>query len=200
MSRTQTSPTLSPSPLPDDLATCQQMIRELLATLCEQRQDNEQLRTRLDQLLRRLYGPRAERFDPNQALLFADLNTPAEPTPAPPAPEPPTTQDQSTTKRKGHGRKPLPKHLRREPVHYTLTEAERLCPCCGLLRQEIGTAVTEQLDYQPASLFVVEHVQHSYACAACQGEVVRADKGPQPIPKGVPGPGLLAFVTVSKYA
>lgn len=201
MSGTQSPPTaLANPPLPDNLVVCQQMIRELLATLCEQRQDNEQLRARIDQLLRRLYGPRAERFDPNQPLLFADLDTPAEATPTAPEPAPPAAEEDQRTKRKGHGRKQLPAHLRRERIDYTLTEAERICPCCGKLRHEIGTDVTEQLDYQPASLFVVEHVQHAYACAACQGEVIRADKAPQPIPKGLPGPGLLAYVAVSKHA
>ena len=107
------------------------MIRELLATLREQRQDNEQLRSRLDQLLRRLYGPRAERFDPNQPLLFPDVNTP---TPEAPPPVPSATAQDKTTKRQGHGRQQLPKHLRRERIDYTLTEAERACPCCGQLR------------------------------------------------------------------
>jgi transposase len=201
MSGTQTPPiALANPPLPDDLAVCQQMIRELLASLREQRQDNEQLRARIDRLLRRLYGPRAEHFDPNQPLLFADLNTPAEATPTAPTLAPPAPEADQKTKRKGHGRKQLPSHLRRERIEYTLTEAERICPCCGKLRHEIGTDVTEQLDYQPASLFVVEHVQHAYACAACQGEVIRADKLPQPIPKGLPGPGLLAYVVVSKQA
>ncbi len=60
------------APLPDDLVTCQRMIRELLDSLRQSRQDNEQLRHRLDLLLRRLYGPRAERVDPNQPSLFAD--------------------------------------------------------------------------------------------------------------------------------
>jgi transposase len=198
MSRTHTPATpLANTPLPDDLTVCQQMIRELLATLHEQRQDNEQLRARLDQLLRRVYGPRAERFDPNQPLLFPDANTPA---PQAPAPTPPAAAEQKTAKRQGHGRQQLPKHLRRERIDYTLTEAERACPCCGQLRHEIGSNVTEQLDYQPASLFVIEHVQHTYACAACQGQVHRADKLPQPIAKGLPGPGLLAYVVVSKHA
>src|SRR5207244_11599350 len=161
---------------------------------------NALVRRRVDRLLRRRYGPRAERFDPNQPLLFADLNTPADATPTAPAPAPPAAEEDQRTKRKGHGRKQLPPHLRRGRIDYTLTEAERICPCCGKLRHEIGTDVTEQLDYQPASLFVIEHVQHAYACAACQGEVSRADKLPQPIPKGLPGPGLLAYVVVSKHA
>src|SRR5262249_52382971 len=50
-------------PLPEDLAVCQQMIRELLASLHAAEQDNAHLRQRLDALLRRLYGPKAERLD-----------------------------------------------------------------------------------------------------------------------------------------
>jgi transposase len=199
----QAHPTLIPpanTPLPDDLTVCQQMIRELLATLREQRQDNDQLRARLDLLLRRLYGPRAERFNPNQLLLFAEgLPAPQTP-PTPPPPEDDAAASERQRQRTGHGRKQLPKHLRRERLDYRLTDAERACPCCGELRHEIGTHVTEQLDYQPASLFVVEHVQHAYACAKCQGEVLRAGKLPSPIPKGLPGPGLLAYVVVSKQA
>jgi transposase len=56
------------------------------------------------------------------------------------------------------------------------------------------------LDYQPASLFVVEHVRCKYACLHCQEHVSTADKPVQPIDKGLPGPGLLAHVIVSKYA
>src|SRR5947209_7402156 len=142
--------TSSTPPLPDDIDLLKQMIRELLATLQEQRQDNAQLRARLDLLLRRLYGPRAERFDPNQALLFADLNDPVPPQLAPPLP----AADQPASRRqRGHGRKGLPKHLRRERIDYTLSGPELLCPCCGAARRPIGTTISEQLDYEPASLF-----------------------------------------------
>jgi transposase len=197
MDASSTAPSLPATAcLPDDLDLLKQMIQELLATLHAQRQDNVQLRARLDQLLRRLYGPRAERFDPDQLLLFAD-GAAAAPSPGPPASDP-AAAAAPAAKRRGHGRQQLPAHLRRERIDYTLTEAERICACCGHLRQEIGTTVTEQLDYQPASLFVVAHVQHAYACAACQGEVVRADKTPAPLAKGLPGPGLLAYVVVNK--
>ena len=53
------------APLPDDPAVLKQMIRELLDLLRQTRHENEQLQHRLDLLLRRLYGPRTERFDPN---------------------------------------------------------------------------------------------------------------------------------------
>src|SRR5215469_15209763 len=59
--------------LPDDLATLKRMVLELLASLHERDRDIEGLRHRLDLLLRRLYGPRGERIDPNQLLLFAEM-------------------------------------------------------------------------------------------------------------------------------
>jgi transposase len=187
-----------PERLPDDVVFLKKLIVELQDTLLEKQQDNLQLRDRLDQLLRRLYGPRAERYDPNQPLLFPDLSAPAEPAVAP-TPSPTLPNPQAKDKKSGHGRKTLPKNLRRERIDYTLSTAERLCPCCGELRHEIGVDISNQLDYQPASLFVVEHAEHSYACAACQGQVVRAHKAPQILEKGLPGPGLLAHVIVSKY-
>ena len=91
--------------LPDDLATCHGMIRELAASLRDAHRQVEQLGHRLDLLLRRLYGPRSERVDPGQLLLFADQAegdpgvVPAPESPAePPAPSP-------TGRAKGHGRK-----------------------------------------------------------------------------------------------
>src|SRR5579859_1371043 len=185
--------------LPDDRDVLKQMIQELLATVQAQRQDIGQLRARVDQLLQRLYGPHAERYRADQPLLFADFPDPVPPPPAPPPAADTPPAESPAPKPKGHGRRHLPKHLRRERIDYTLTEAERLCPCCGYLRHEIGTDQTEQLDYQPASLFVVEHVQHRYACAHCAGQVVGAAKLPQPIAKGLPGPGLLAQVVVHKF-
>src|SRR6516164_1806058 len=53
------------------------------------------------------------------------------------------------------------------PRHHILTEAERVCPECGCLRADIGVDKSEQLDYHPASLFVIEHFVHKYACPCC---------------------------------
>ena len=84
-----------------------------------------------------------------------------------------------------------------------LSEAERACPTCGTARDEVGTETTQQLDYQPASLFVRDHIEHKYACFCCskQGtpQFAAASKPPQPLGKGSPGAGLLAFIAVTKY-
>jgi transposase len=192
--------------LPDDPQVLKQMIRELLETLRSQRHQNEHLQHRLDLLLRRLYGPRAERFNPDQPLLFTDLQAPAD-TPAdsttPPANSespPPPPEPAASTKPTGHGRQRLPKNLRRETVVYDLTTAERLCSGCGQPRTCIGEDRSEQLEYQPASLFVVVHVRPKYACPRCHNGVFTATVAAQPINKGLPGPGLLAHIIVCKFA
>ena len=47
---------------------------------------------------------------------------------------------------------------------------------------------------------MLQHVRPKYACPACQAHVVIAERLPEPIEKGLPGPGLMAHVAVSKYA
>src|SRR6516165_1775308 len=74
--------------LPDDVATLKRMILELLASLHERDCSIEGYQYRIDLLLRRLYGPRGERIDPNQLLLFAEMAAGQDAAPAPPEPAP----------------------------------------------------------------------------------------------------------------
>ena len=161
--------------LPDDPVVLKRMLAELLEALRKERHDREALQQRMDQLLRRLYGPRAERFDPNQPLLFA-----APPAVAVVATEPTIADDADTpaTPRRGHGRQRLPQHLVREPRVYALTEAERCCPCCGVVRVPLGQQTCEQLEYIPASLRVIEHVQMTYVCPRCERQRRLGDGAP----------------------
>jgi transposase len=188
--------------LPDDPAILQQMVLELLAALRDTRRQNEELQHRLDLLLRRIYGPRTERFDPNQPLLIPDAFEPVAPeisepgNAVPPDPEPGAAPKKTP---RPHGRRVLPKNLRRVPRVYGLTEAERRCPECGECRVQISAERSEQLDYEPSTLFVIEHIRCTYACPHCEGQVVTARKPAQPIQKGLPGPGLLAHVITEKY-
>jgi transposase len=185
-------------PLPTDVATLQAMVRELLATVADLRKTVEALQRRIDDLTRRLYGKKSERV------------TDDNPGPGETAPPPATPPEAQPRSRRGHGRRPLPDHLPRERVEYDLAEAEKACPCCGKARVRIGAETSEQLDYRPAALFVVERVRHTYACGVCSRTADPADDPvptiataplpPQPIDKGLPGPGLLAHVVVSKFA
>jgi transposase len=185
--------------LPDDPAVLKAMIQELLARLHASDRKNDQLENRLSDLLRRLYGPRSERLDPNQLALFADLKEAAEPA-APAAQADEAATQKKKKKHTPHGRRKLPPDVPRKPCYHEVSEAELPCPCCGTPRLPFGREMSEQLDYEPAQVFIVEHVRLKYACPKCQGHVITAPKPPQPIDKGLPGPGLLAHIITCKYA
>src|ERR1700677_2957199 len=191
-------------PLPDDLETAHQLIRELLETLGQQIHLNEKLQHQLEQLLRQRYGKKGERIDPAQLLLFAqEILAQAEAAPTPGATsdaEPESTPIPSASKKNGHGRKPLPASLPRKPILHDVPLEQRVCPDCGVERTCIGQEVREQLEYVPASMIVLEHIRPKYACRVCESNVVIAERLPEPIEKGLPGPGLMAHVAVSKYA
>ena len=145
-----------------------------------------------DLLLRRLYGPRGERFDPRQLLLFAEMASGQDTAPAPA--ELPAT-DKPRRRCRPHGRRRLPDNLPREPRHHELSEAERTCPACGQMRIDIGKDRSEQLDYRPASLFVVEHFVHKYVCPCCSkqrvqgpGQQVHPGQESEPMPALQPAP------------
>ncbi len=93
-------------------------------------------------------------------------------------------------------------------IVHDLTEAERLCPCCGRSRACIGEQTAEQLDLEPVKFFVLRTVKKSYACRHCDPATVPSEQriqtaGPAqvgPIAKGLYGPGLLAHVVTAKFA
>lgn len=185
------------SSLPNDVALLQALVLQQSTALEELQRRNDQLAHQLDQLLRRLYGPRSERVDPNQLALF-DAGALLAPPEAEPPPES-SSLDKPASRRNGHGRRKLPSHLPRRRINHELPSHQLPCPGCGHQREKIGEETSEQLEYEPASLYVVEHVRFKYACRCCQEQVAAADKPPQPIDKGLPGPGLLAYTAVSKY-
>jgi transposase len=171
--------TLTPdSPLPDDVPTLQALVRHLLAEVAR-------LRGQLDAALKHRFGRRSERRIP-----------------------PPEQKKDRSKKATPHGRAVLPEHLERREVIHDLSEEQKLCPCCGEPRACIGEQTAEQLEMQPAKLYVLRTVKKTYACRRCDPAVVPAEQriataGPEqvgPIAKGLCGPGLLAHVITAKFA
>ena len=185
--------------LPQDLALCHEIIRQQAETIRESQQRIERLEHQVEQLLHRQYGPRRERVDPDQLRLFADDAT-DDATEAT-AEEPPGPEVAKPRRRwRRTGRQRLPEDLPRKRIEYQLTDAELPCPGCGCPRTKIGEETSEQLEYVPSSLFVIVHASFRYACRLCQEHVATAAKPPQPIDKGLPGPGLLAQTVTGKYS
>src|SRR5262245_39646718 len=99
-------------PLPDDVPTLQRCLRQLLDEVRAPGEQNAPWQQRRDGLWRHRFAPRSERSRRRER----------------PADEP------AGTTPGGHGRQSLPEHLPRQRVEYDLTEAEKLCPCCGQSR------------------------------------------------------------------
>lgn len=181
--------------LPEDVAALRQMVAALLEEVDSKGRRLQQLQHLLEQLLRWRYGPKRERVNENQLFLFAVgiVATAQE--------APPPLEDTKSSKPQppGHGRQRLPESLARKRVVYDLGENERRSPQCQGELRHIGAEVSERLEYVPASLYVIEEACQKYACPkGCT--LLTAQKPMQPIEKGLPGPGLLAHVAVSKYA
>lgn len=109
-----------------------------------------------------------------------------------------TVQETITYTRKKPGRKPLPDDLPRKIERHELPESEQVCGC-GHTLHVVGEATSEQLDIIPAQVYVIEHVQVKYACRACEEGIKTAPKPAQPIAKSFASPGLLAYITISKF-
>lgn len=144
----------------------------------------------------RRFGASAEAGD-HQARLFDEADTNAEAvTPEVDAED--TIEIAAHTKRRPK-RKPLPVDLPRVVVQHDLPDAEQRCSCGGPM-QVMGDKVSEQLDVIPAQVFILEHHRPTYSCPKCDESIKTAPMPPQPIPKSLASPGLLAHVAVAKYA
>ena len=109
----------------------------------------------------------------------------------------PSATQPAAKRRSRPARKPLPDDLPREVV--THLPAHNCCPDCGGALRQFGEDVSEQLERIPASFKVIRHVRPKFACAGCES-VIEAPAPARPIDRGLPGPGLLAHVLVSKFA
>ena len=191
--------------LPDDINLCHNLIRDLFASLGTYEKRVERLQHTLEQFIRDRYGRKSERLediDPELLLPFMQdyVQQQAQAKEEEKSDSQKETEKQKITyTRNKPKRKKLPEDLPRDTIEYDLDEAEKICDCCGESLQRIGAETSEQLDYIPSSLRVIEHVRFKYACKHCEQKVVTADKARQPIEKGLPAAGLLAHVAVSKY-
>jgi transposase len=213
--------------LPDDPVESQRLLDDLLRDDDALRQQAEDARRRIDELerildqtaadydrlkeehaelaetlarLRRyVFGPRRERRadDPDQGHLFDLPEFAPEPEPlAPTSPDdaPPRPRPARPSRRARFDHLP---HIR---IEHDLSEEEKTCSCCGGPKQRIGEDESRELEFIPARLEVKVHVLPKYACPKCRDGVASPPVPPKPTPGGMAGPGLVAFVVVSKFA
>ena len=65
-------------------------------------------------------------------------------------------------------RKPVnPDDFSPSQVH-ELSAPERVCPCCGVERKEIGKDESSQVEYLPGHFERIDHLRKKYACLGCE--------------------------------
>jgi transposase len=175
------------------------VIAELRGVVTELRKQIEAQQAHIHRLVKITFGRGGERVE--GPTLFDGMDPPAAEVPT--LVEPPNPEVIPAARRKGHGRRCKPKDLPRRREEIDLSDAEKVCACCGTLKIRIGQSTSERLDYQPMAIFVRELVRPTYACRSCEQQghdpqIARAVLPPEPLPKSGIGSGLLAHVIVSK--
>jgi transposase len=213
-----------PTPLPDDINQLKALLaqKELtIATLTKERDEfyieNLKLQVRLDKALKQAFGPRADRL-PETGQMLLDFGIKLEELPvrhgdvppeenlaesADPAAPQPVSRRIRTRGRRDIG------SLTNLPIieqKYELEGDLCRCPHCQAERTKIGEQVSYTIEHVPAQLLRIRHIQFKYACPHCENngdhpqiEVAEKTKG-SPIDRGMPGPGLLAYIATSKYS
>lgn len=186
-------------------------IEELTKKLHSSLLNIKMLQHQVDQLLRRVYGRRSEKLDPNQlrfdGLLLESLEQPDIPI-EPLADLPPVVELEKKksikTKRNHPGRIPIPEHLERVEIILDIPEENKICLEMGKPLKQIGWEVSEKLEYRPGRLFVNVYKRPKYvspdSMASDQVGVITAPMPDHPIEKCKGDVGLISHVIVSKFA
>jgi len=211
--------------LPHDRESLAAMIRSLLLEGEQQKQRAEQQTRRAEELyLQNLrlqlelerykkwyYGPRADRLATSGEVAQALLEFAEQLEAKPIHPEDVPAKAEPEYEMRRVKRRPGRRHLanfENLPVTtqvYELSAEQRLCPCCGVERKEIGADESWQIEYLPGRFERIQHLRKKYACPGCEkaGENPQMEVAAKPeaaIDKGMAGPGLLAYIVTSKFS
>jgi len=191
------------TPMPSSIEALRDLVAQQQSDLARQQETIDEL-SRLLSFLRewkrlaqsQRFGRKSERFVDDQALLFNEAELEA--ANAPEAHTEPVTVP--AHERRRAGRKPLPDHLPVEEIVHDLADDQKVCPSdASHALVEIGRETSEKLRFIPAEIVRERHIRPKYACPVCKHGVRTAPLPPQPIPKSMATPSLLAQVATAKY-
>src|SRR5512147_2179361 len=183
------------------IAELERVLEETAADYSQLQEKHAELAETLALFRRYIFGPRRERLldDAGQGHLFDLHDTAFEPEAAAPT-EPDTVSPVQRPKAAGTQRRSSLDHLPHIRIEHDLPEDEKTCSRCGDAKRRIGEDLSRELEFVPARLEVKVHVLPKYACPKCRDGVASPPVPPKPVPGGIAGPGLVAFVLVSKFA
>jgi len=179
-----------------------EQIAELARQNEEQNRKMEELRQQIALLQRRLYGPRSEKYHPDQ--LFLD-NVLKESQGAEAVEPKPTIPVKATVRRKAqpHGRLKIPEHLERVNEVLDLPEEQKRDPETGEVLLKLREESSEKLAWKPGQWYVRRFIRPVYVHPDRQNDE-KAGVHVQPMPdspveKCKADTSVLALVAVKKY-
>ena len=149
-----------------------------------------------------LYGRSSEKsaaeVSPDQRMLFNEAEVLAA---IAAADEKAGTQRVDAHERKAKpGRKAIPEKFPRKQIIHDIPESEKVCPIDGTPLKRIGEEISEQYEYTPPKLIVLQHVRPKYARGCDHQDGVKIAPVPlQLLPKSMASPSLLAHITTAKF-
>jgi transposase len=192
-----------PKPLPDNLDQLKEMLLSERSLCAEQESVIADLKQQYQNLLEqfrlsqhRQFGQSSE-SSPTQSELFDEAEQTL-------VTEEPAEKTIAGNTRKQPKRTPLPKGLPRERIVHDIAEADKHCDTCQHDLHCMGEETSEQLEFIPASIKVIEHVRPKYSCRHCEQQgtdvAIKIAAVPlSPIPKSFASSSLLAQIITSKY-
>lgn len=181
--------------LPDDVEQLKELLVQAAQAFQALRQQADarmaSLAAQLAEFKRRMFGARSETLTVLQPELWHD---------AVEVPVPPETLDEvKGHRRRRTGRPAIDASLPRRRIEHDLSDEDKATFARVV---HIGEDVSETLEYTPAKLEVLQHARLKYRCEdeAGRSTIRTAFAQTSPLLRSNAGPGLLAHVTVSKYA
>jgi transposase len=178
-----------------------EQIAELVRQTESQDRTIEQLREQIALLQRRLYGPRSEKYHPDQLFLDSVLKEGETGEPQEAAPSVPV---KATVRRKArpHGRLKIPEHIERIDEFLDLLEEKKTDPETGQALVKLREQTSEKLAWKPGQWYVRRFIRPIYVHADRQSEKAGIYVQPMPdspIEKCKADTSVLAMVAVKKY-
>lgn len=204
---------IATSPIPQNPAEFQAYAEALQAVLAAQENEIaarneelynktlhiEKLKMQIAALRRARFGRSSEKLNQLELLLEDmefDLSGSLAGKDEEDSPQDPDEKNPQSRKRGKPVRKPLPSHLPRERVEHA---GAAVCKeCGGTSMTQIGVDEREVLEYVPSHFKVIVHARPKMGCRCCE-KITQPPMPSLPIERGIPGPGLLAHILVSKY-
>ena len=195
------------------LAQKDAQIEQLLLKYESLQRQHTTLQHQIEQLIRRIYGRKSEKIDPNQLMFDSIVQESLAQSAAIAAKKekeedaaakaeteiPATVPAKSRKERTQYGRLPIPEHLERVEIIIDIPEDEKVSAFTGEPLKVIGVEVSEKLEYRPGKLMVNVYKRPQYALPNNEG-VVSAALPDSPIARCKADVGLMSHVIVSKFA